>query len=137
MDFITIPLTLGIAVFAFYKLVELYVRKKERILIIEKLSQLEKVNVENFNLSSLFGGKNFSVGQFTGLRIGSLLIGLGLGLLIAYFIINMTVVYPRGGDLPWSIRESISIVYGASTLLFGGLGLVTGFIIERKMISKN
>jgi hypothetical protein len=28
----------------------------------------------------------------------------------------------------------MSIVYGSSTLLFGGIGLVAGFIVERKMI---
>jgi hypothetical protein len=133
MDFISIPLTIGIISFAMYKLIELYVRKKERLLIIEKLSQLEKATVENFNLSGIFGGKSFPANQFISLRIGCLLIGLGLGLLIGFLIANSTIPVNYSGE-SWRARELMSIVYGSSTLLFGGIGLVAGFIVERKMI---
>lgn len=131
MDFISIPVTFGIGAYAFYKLIELFVRKKERLLIIDKLSQLEKANIENLNLSNIFGdGKSFKNAYLT-LRIGSLLAGLGLGLLVGYIIINTTI----GGfeRASYEIRQTMSVVYGSSTLLFGGLGLISGFIAERRL----
>ena len=131
MDFISIPVTFGIGAYAFYKLIELFVRKKERLLIIDKLSQLEKANIENLNLSNIFGdGKSFKNAYLT-LRIGSLLTGLGLGLLVGYIIINTTM----GGfeRASYDIRQTMSVVYGSSTLLFGGLGLIAGFIAERRL----
>ncbi len=133
MDFISVPLTVGIVAFAFYKLIELYVRKKERLLIIEKLSQLENANVENFNLSGIFGGKNLPWNQFISLRIGCLLMGLGLGLLIGFLIVNASIPMSSHIQDSWNTRELMSIVYGSSTLLFGGIGLVAGFVIERKL----
>ncbi len=135
MDFITIPVTLGIAVFGFYKLVELYVRKKERLLIIDKLSQLENADVEKFSLSGIFGSKGLVFNQFTSLRIGSLLVGLGLGILVGYLIVQGTYYQTPANDF-WRYKEILSVVMGATTLLFGGLGLVFGFIIERNMLKK-
>lgn len=131
MDFISIPLTFGIGAYAFYKLIELFVRKKERLLILEKISQLENVNTENLNLSKLFGEEKMFKNQFLSLRIGSLLMGLGLGLLIGFIIVRASYGYIS--DVTYEMRETMSVIYGASTLLFGGLGLVTGFLVEIKM----
>jgi hypothetical protein len=131
MEFISIPLTFGIGAYAFYKLIELFVRKKERLLILEKISLLENVNTENLNLSKLFGEEKIFKNQFLTLRIGSLLMGLGLGLLIGYIIVQTSMGI--SGEVSYDMRDAMSVIYGASTLLFGGLGLVTGFIVEIKM----
>jgi hypothetical protein len=134
MEFITVPLTFGIGVYGFYKLIELFARKKERLLIIDKLSQLEKANIESLNLSNIFGeGKKFD-NTYMSLRIGSLLAGLGLGLLIGYIIVNATIGGYAGSS--YEVRQTMSIVYGSSTLLFGGIGLIAGFITERALSKK-
>ena len=57
--------------------------------------------------------------------------GLGLGLLLGYIIVQSTMVI--SGELSYEMRETMSVIYGASTLLFGGLGLVAGFIVEIRM----
>ena len=135
LDFIMVPLVCGIFVLGFYKLFELFVCKKERLLIIEKMG-------EKFTPDMLEHKINFSsIGKFSSsaLKLGCLLMGLGLGLLIGYLICSTTLEgYAEMGDvrLNYNMRETISIIYGACILLFGGLGLLTAFLIELK-INKN
>ena len=138
MDFISIPATFGIGAFAFYKIVELFVRKKERLMIIDRLSSLDGISSEKLDFSKLFPQDNKDKGQYLALRFGSLIVGLGLGLMIGYFIgfasyPNFSVLSHQDG---YYRNESIQMIYAASTLLFGGLGLVTGFLIEYR-IRKN
>ena len=135
LDFIMVPLVCGIFVLGFYKLFELFVCKKERLLIIEKMG-------EKFTPDMLEHKFNFSsIGKFSSsaLKLGCLLMGLGLGLLIGYLICSTTLEgYAEMGDvrLNYNMRETISIIYGACILLFGGLGLLVAFLIELK-INKN
>ena len=91
MDFISVPVTFGVGAYAFYKVIELFVRKRERLLLIDKLNSLENVNTTNINLSEIFGEGKLFKNQYLTLRIGSLLVGLGLGLLIGYIIVNTTM----------------------------------------------
>ena len=87
MNFIMVPVVCGIFVLGFYKLFELFVCKKERLLIIEKMG--EKFTPEmlgnKINLSSV-GNASFSA-----LKFGCLFVGLGLGLLVAYLICTTTL----------------------------------------------
>ena len=135
LDFIMVPLVCGIFVLGFYKLFELFVCKKERLLIIEKMG-------EKFTPDMLEHKINFSsIGKFSSsaLKLGCLLMGLGLGLLIGYLICSTTLEgYAEMGDvrLNYNMRETISIIYGACILLFGGLSLLIAFLIELK-INKN
>lgn len=134
MDFIMVPVVCGIFVLGFYKLFELFVCKKERLLIIEKMG--EKFTPEmlgnKINLSSV-GNVSFSA-----LKFGCLFVGLGLGLLVAYLICATTI---DGYAMPnpnwsWTIKQTISIIYGACVLLFGGAGLLTSFLVELKINKK-
>ena len=127
MEFISIPLTFGIGAYAFYKLIELYARRKERLMIIEKLSEIKDANLGNIDLTGVLGEKR-SYNKYLSLRIGSLLMGLGLGLLIGYLIITFSIGVV--GDVSYHMAETMSIIYGASTLCFGGIGLIAGFIAE-------
>ena len=139
MDFISIPITFAVGAYAFYKIVELFVRKKERLLIIDKLSSLEGVTSEKLDFSKLFPQDKSDKGQFIALRFGSLIVGLGLGLMVGYFIgvaTNPNFASTLNHDGYYRMKESIEMIYGASTLLFGGLGLVIGFMIEYR-IRKN
>ena len=134
MDFIMVPVVCGIFVLGFYKLFELFVCKKERLLIIEKMG--EKFTPEmlgnKINLSSV-GNVSFSA-----LKFGCLFVGLGLGLLVAYLICRTTIddYVVRNADWNWEVKQTISVIYGACVLLFGGAGLLTSFLIELRISKK-
>ena len=126
LDFIMVPLVCGIFVLGFYKLFELFVCKKERLLIIEKMG-------EKFTPDMLEHKLNFSsIGNlsFSALKFGCLFMGFGLGLLVAFGI------HYNFEDFLLKKWEIQTTVYGASVLLFGGLGLLIAFLIELN-INKN
>jgi hypothetical protein len=133
LDFITIPVTVGICVYGFYKLIELFVRKKERLMLIEKITLLDSINTDKLNISRLFGEEKSERSGYMALKIGSLLIGVGLGLLVGYIIFINTNPAWEGQAIHSYARQLSGVIYGSTTLFFGGLGLVTGFIIEHKM----
>ena len=135
VEAIMVPAVCGMFIFWFLKLFELFVCKKERLLIIEKMG-------EKFTPDMLEHKINFSsIGKYSSsaLKFGCLLMGLGLGLLTGYLICSTTLEgYTNTGDvrLNYNMRETSSIVYGSCVLLFGGLSLLIAFLIELK-INKN
>lgn len=131
MDFIMVPLIVGIVCAGIYGLFELFVRRKERLAIIEKIGDKLDVSASNIKIALPRFATNFS---FSSLKTGCLLAGIGLGVLVG-FIITVSVIYNNITD-NWQRRELMGAAYGASVLLFGGLGLIISFIIEMK-IAKN
>jgi hypothetical protein len=129
MEFIMVPVVLWICVTGFYKMLELYARRKERMVIIEKFGDKFEPTLLNsmapdfpkFNLGKSYGA----------LKVGCLLLGLGLGLLVG-LLIN-TVLIANGYDNHYSRHEMYSVAYSASVLVFGGAGLLAAFMIEIKM----
>ena len=77
--------------------------------------------------------RNFS---FSSLKAGCLLAGIGLGLLVG-FIINMCMATNSYYDEGWYRHEVAGTAYGASVLLFGGIGLIIAFVIELKLGKNN
>ena len=134
MDFIMIPAIFGIVTLGFYKLFELFVCKKERLAIIEKMGERFTPDMlENkINLSSV-GNLSFSA-----LKFGCLFMGLGLGLLMAYLICTTTIenYATPNADWGWEVRQAVSVIYGACVLLFGGIGLLSAFLVELKISKK-
>ena len=135
MEFITIPLVVGIICASLYGLFELILRRKERLAIIEKIDG--KIDASSFEgrlgLPSYKGSKI----TFSALKLGSLLAGIGLGLLIAFFIhigFKMSPAYYQGDQ--YFVHEMVSVLYGSLVLLGGGAGLIVAFIIELKMGKK-
>lgn len=133
MDFITIPLVVGMITLGIYKLFELFVRKSERLRIIDKVG--EKFDASMFeNKFSFPVISSVRMGSFGALKAGCLIMGIGLGLLIGYLICASSMAYyTSGGDASWNLRELAGVVYGACTLLFGGLGLIIAFVIEIRL----
>ena len=134
MDFIMVPVVCGIFVLGFYKLFELFVCKKERLAIIEKIG-------EKFSPDMLENKINLpSVGNvsFSALKFGCLFVGIGLGLLVAYLICVTTIdgYVVRNADWNWEVKQTISVIYGACVLLFGGVGLLASFLVELKISKK-
>ena len=120
MDFIMVPAVIGIITLGIYKLFELYACRKERLMLIEKMG--DKISPEilkqKINLSSV-GNISFSA-----LKFGCLFMGLGLGLLVAFFIHYNTADF---FEKTWRMT---SVLYGSCVLLFGGLGLLIAFLVE-------
>jgi hypothetical protein len=139
LEFIFVPVIVGICVAGVYGLFELFARRKERIMMIEKLS--EKMDFSDmgskFNLPDMRPRLSFSA-----LKVGCLLIGVGLGLLVAFFI-NVTMWnsgfynFNNANEFRHSIRGLQEVTFGASVLLFGGAGLIFSFILEKKMVKKS
>ena len=122
------PVTFGIVTLGIYKLFELFVCKKERLTIIEKMGERFTPDMLEHKISfSSIGNISFSA-----LKIGSLLVGMGLGLLIGFFLCINTIPGYTSQHLgrPHGIPE---LIYGASVLLFGGIGLLIAFVVELKL----
>lgn len=134
MNFITEPLIVFIVFAGIYAVFELIIRRRERLAIIEKMGdKLDTSMLQGkMTMMNIFG-KNYSFGA---LKSGCLIIGVGLGLLIGFFICtNVIPGYLSQGDR-WDNGDMIGIVYGASVLLCGGLGLIGAFIVELKIRKK-
>lgn len=133
MGYMTAWIVVGIITMGIYKLFELFVGRKERLSIIEKLS-------ENKLDASMLGNKfNFPVTSspvsFSGLKLGSLLLGMGLGILVGYIICAATIP-DYFSDHSWRIDDLTSLIYGSSVLFFGGLALIIAFVVELKITRK-
>ena len=134
LDFITFPLITGIITLGIYKLFELIIRKKERLTIIEKMG--EKFDPSMIASQFSFEMKSFGKSAFSTLKIACLLLGVGLGLLIGFFIAINTISFYFDNNDNWQYNQTVGVIYGASVLLFGGLGLLVAFLIEMKNSKK-
>ena len=121
MDFISVPLVVGIVCAGIYGLFELFVRKRERLAIIEKIGDKLDASAFDGKLGLPNYMRNFS---FSSLKAGCLLAGIGLGLLVG-FIINMCMATNSYYDDGWYRHEVVGTAYGASVLLFGGIGVTS------------
>ena len=131
MDWITPPLVCAIIFGCIYKVIELFVRKRERLIIINKMTEISNVDFKGINIYS-------SGNKFTALRIGWLLLGVGIGFLLG-FCINLMATF--GGyatstgqsDWWWRYNDHIAgIVYVACICVCGGIGLLLSYRAEQK-----
>lgn len=134
LDFIYIPLIIGIITLGIYKLFELFVRKKERLSIIEKMGVKLHPSMLEDNISFQISFDKPHNSSFITMRIASLLLGLGLGLLVGFFLSQF---YNLDDGHDFYSREIRNTIYGASVLIFGGLSLMVAFIVEMKLNKQN
>lgn len=69
---------------------------------------------------------------FISLKFGLLMVGLGLGLLVALF----TVRGIFGPDISNADEGQAVAVYFGSIFIFGGLGLIASYVIEKKWLDQ-
>ena len=133
MDLTTI-IVVPTVMYFLYKFLDSLIRKKERILLIEKL---ETLHPQSLQISEAFGSTDFIPNKrFSGLRFGLLLTGIGLGLLLAWAL--MAIVYVELESYikdSYRYREMLNIIFLATPALFGGIGLIISYVIERKQKS--
>ena len=127
MDFIIIPAVVGIITLGIYKLFELFVRKKERLMIIDKIGDKLTPDILSGKIDFSTNIPKFS---FSALKFSCLFMGLGIGMLVAF------AVHYNFADFVENAYFLRSTVYGSCVLLFGGLGLLIAFIIELKISKK-
>lgn len=132
MDFIAIPLVVGIITFGVYKFFELIVCRRERLNIIDRLESSQLIDyLKQVPMGFRYGASEpreaseyrprVSTG---GLRVGCLLAGLGLGLVIGI------LMKPSFAQDDWSLFSGLC---GGLVLLCGGLGLLVSFIVEMRL----
>lgn len=121
----------AIVFFTIYKIIEVLTHRKERIIIADKLEQMSNLNDSNLpdRLNQFFSMRK----KYTSLRIGSVLLGMGLGFLVG-FIIQYCCF---GLDYNYVHGQLISVIYMGSILIFGGAALLGSFVIERTMDKNN
>ena len=118
-------MVLGIA-YAIYKLFELYARRKERIMMIEKMSFSEGV----INPPDVTKWFSTPIPKFGALRVGLLFVGIGLGLTIALIMNYCMGPFPNLSE--YHSMANWGTLYFSLMMLFGGLGLVIAYLIEQK-----
>jgi hypothetical protein len=92
-----------------YGIIKLIIRRKERLLMIEKGSQLPEVKSDEFSFSIL--------------KFGIFFIGIGLGVLAANILTVKTVL-------------DSEVAYFSMIFLFGGISLIIAHLLEPKKDKK-
>lgn len=126
---------LGIITLGIYKIFELFIRRNERISIIEKLSNVDPETLKHRINFPVY--KDESIGSWS-IRIGLLLIGVGLGVVIAT-IVDISTAIPSyyKGQLVYDSMRSVDVLYPSCAAVFGGIGLVIAYFIEKKKDKKD
>ena len=133
MDFIFVPLVVGVVTLGIYKFFELLVCRRERRMIIDKMDGNALIDYLKFVPMGVRIGAPVSVRPVSGgvsgtLKAGCLLLGIGFGLLFAFMLLNWCAY-----DASYEMR---SIVYGGAVLCFGGVGLIVSFVVERNIVGR-
>ena len=133
-------LVVGIVFLGIYKLFELFVRKSERMALIDKLPAFldAKETGKGFNFPNVsFMKRDYSSWP---LRFSLLLIGVGLGCLLAFFVQNCYFDYSRFNVDEWRDRQNVEhirfILYFSFIAICGGLSLMIAYLIERRQEKK-
>lgn len=117
MEGILVPITFFICTFAMIFGIR-YFNNKEKMAMIER---------------GIDPGVRKSTPQpFLSLKFGLLLVGLGIGLLVALFTVRSIF----GPNMTHNEEGQAVAVYFGCLGIFGGLGLITSFLIEKKAIDK-
>ncbi|HPK39886.1 MAG TPA: hypothetical protein PLT29_08375 [Bacteroidales bacterium] len=103
--------------------------KRERLRFMETLASMSPDSLSAFKEINPQWELNVKKDPKSNIRPACLLIGLGIGLLIVW--LGLTAWYPGNGIV--SLDDGINgFLMLASPLLFGGIGLLVAYFIERK-----
>lgn len=118
-----------------YKVFELFVKRKERMLFLEKM--IDKMDTVNGNVQSSFNVDiNKKSNPFITIRWAAGLLFFGLGLIIAHLFCLFSNAEYASGDRNVFYSNFVSIVYMGCVSVMMGFGFLVSFFIEMKY-SKN
>jgi hypothetical protein len=133
-------LIVGFVVLGIYKLFELFVRKGERMALIEKLPVFLNAGKEGnvINLPEIsFLKKDY--GSWP-LRLSLLFMGVGLGCLLAFLVQYSMFDFSRYNIDEWRGRLEVEhirfVLYFSFIAVFGGFSLFVAYLIERQQAKK-
>ncbi len=136
-SFLTTTVVIVSICLGIYKLFELYARRKERIMIIEKM--FEKISDISMGgkLDVDLGVNLFKkhVSKFTSLRWGAFLIGIGLGAIVGHFISDSSF-NNYGNDFQYDFINLFYFIIFSSIIMGGGFGLLIAFFVEQRCNNK-
>ena len=123
------PLICAIIFGAVYKMFELFVRRKERLMIIDRICKIGPIEFKGFPFQFQLYDHTPKF-KFTSLRLGWLMAGIGVGLIVGLVLTMMFAGsgYARG---EYYNIDLVSICYVASVCLFGGIALLISYAMER------
>lgn len=133
-DLIITPLVFLIVAFFLYKFFELIICRKERRMIIERMDPASLLDYAKISGLRVGGGVPFVSPRprhaaAWPLRIGAVLVGLGLGAVVGRILAANLCLNESNIDIYYSNTD---IVAGC-VLFMGGLGLLIAFIVEYKL----
>lgn len=139
-NLIITPLVFLIVAFFLYKFFELIICRKERRMIIERMDPASLLDYAKISGLRVGGGVPFVSPRprhaaAWPLRIGAVLVGLGLGAVVGRILaanLCLNENYYSNTDIVYSNTD---IVAGC-VLFMGGLGLLIAFIVEYKLYDK-
>lgn len=137
MNWIVSPLVVLIIFSTVYKVFELFVRRGERLKILDKIEEIKDVNLSGLNLN-LPSFNTRIRNKFLSLRCGLLGLGIGLGLFIGKLTtlaLQASWINTDGGERV--TRDLNSVLQTSCVCLFGGLALVISYFIERNTERKD
>ncbi|KGN89507.1 DUF6249 domain-containing protein [Porphyromonas gulae] len=113
-----------------FKIFELYVRRGERLRLIEKLDSLPS-DTEKEELNRLTSSFHSADKHSLAIKAASMFVGMGIGMLTAFFL---TFVFQRAIENldGWNFGYTFETLSATCLLIFGGLGLLIPSIIMRK-----
>ncbi len=140
MNLLVPILIVYIIAYFIYKLFSLYARRRERIMIIEKLSQ-NVGEADSKLIGNLLEANAASQGSYSSLRIAMLLIGVGLGFLVGMFlqpqfVENMQNAIQSNLTSNYGARDMYDFIPFIGACIFGGVGLLLSYFVEQKARKK-
>lgn len=136
-DFISVPLVFLIVAFFLYKFFELLICRKERRMIIERMDPASLLDYAKISGLRVGGGVPSESPRprhaaAWPLRIGAVLVGLGLGAVVGIIMVKQVCLSDNLGGILGGVHEMIT----GCVLFMGGLGLLMAFIVEYKLYDK-
>ena len=125
MNWIMIPVNCAIIFGCIYKVVELFVHKRERLMLISKITELSNIDFKGINFYS-------SGNKFTALRAGCLALGVGVGFLIGFLLNFITSEGKLDNFYDYQYLDKVGgIIYVACICICGGISLLISYCVER------
>lgn len=114
-----------------YLIFELFARRRERLALIEKLTEIRSEDLDK-SRASIFTNYGLPSVRFSFLRVGMLILGVGLGIIVGFTILALILGRPYlDGD--YNNYNLTSVVYGACICFFGGAMLVGSYFLEKAL----